>query len=326
MATIKDVARRAGVSVSTVSKYINGGNVRPEIVSAITQAIQELDFRVNPFARGLKTQRSRSVGVLLPDMTAPFFGSVITALDKSLRERGYHTLISCYGSNHGLERDNLQYLISAGVDGLIYIPEDLSADEFYELTAHRNIPVVQVDRLIQGVESDAVLVDNSEIVHQAVSGLIQNGNRRVAIITGAKSVFTAKERQIGYLRALSDHGILYDDSLFISDDNTFATGYRGGKLLLSLEDYPSGILCTNYDITLGLITVAREMGIKIQEDVQVVGFDCVEVCTMMDPPLPVIQQPEQRIGQTAAAYLLERMEGCTEKPRVTRLKCRIVTV
>ena len=99
IATIKDVARMAGVSVSTVSKFINGGNVRPECRESITKAISALDFRVNPFARNLKTQRSRSVGILLPDMTAPFFGSVITALDKSLRERGYHSLISCYSSD-----------------------------------------------------------------------------------------------------------------------------------------------------------------------------------------------------------------------------------
>lgn len=324
MATIKDVAKMAGVSISTVSKYINGGNVREENVQAICEAIAALDFRVNPYARSLKTHRSRSIGILLPDMTAPFFGSVIMSLERTLRERGYHSLISCYSSNHGLERDNLRYLISTGIDGLIYIPEDLSAEEFYELTAHRNIPVVQVDRMIQGVDSDIVLVDNADVMHRAVSALLQKGHRRVAIITGPKSVFTAKERQVGYLRALSDHGVLYDDELFISDDNAFATGYRGGKALLKLEERPTAVISTNYDITIGLVTAARELGIRIPEDMDVVGFDCVEVCTMMNPPLPVIQQPEQLIGQTAANYLMQRMDGYTGAGRVTRLPCSIV--
>lgn len=324
MATIKDVARMAGVSISTVSKYINGGSVRAENVQAICKAIEALEFRVNPYARSLKTNRSRAIGILLPDMTAPFFGSVITALERTLREHGYHTLISCYSSNHGLERDNLRYLISTGIDGMIYIPEDLSADEFYELTAHCNIPVVQVDRMIQGVESDIVLVDNADVVYRAVAALIEKGHRRTAMVAGPKSVFTAKERQIGYLRALSDHGVLYDDELFISDENAFATGYRGGKQLLQLEDRPTAIISTNYDITIGLVTAARELGVKIPEDVDIVGFDCVEVCTMMNPPLPVIQQPEQLIGQTAAAHLLSRLEGCQEPARVTRLKCDIV--
>ena len=101
MATIKDVARLAGVSVSTISKYLNGGNVLEENAEAIRKAIAELDYRVNPFARSLKTQRSRSIGVLLPDISAPFFGNVLTAMDKVLRENGYHSLISCYSSNHG---------------------------------------------------------------------------------------------------------------------------------------------------------------------------------------------------------------------------------
>ena len=324
MATIKDVARMAGVSISTVSKYINGGNVRQENVQAICDAIAALDFRVNPYARSLKTHRSSSIGILLPDITAPFFGSIIMALDKALREHGYHSLISCYSSNHGLERDNLRYLISTGIDGLIYIPEDLSAEEFYELTAHRNIPVVQVDRMIQGVDSDIVLVDNADVMHRAVSGLIRKGHRRIAIVTGPKSVFTAKERQIGYLRALSDHGILYDDELFISAENEFATGYRGGKALLALKDRPTAVISTNFDITIGLVTAARELGVKIPEQMDIVGFDSVEVCTMMNPPLPVVQQPEQLIGQTAAGYLLERMEGLNDPPRTTRLKCEII--
>jgi len=323
MATIKDVARLAGVSMSTVSKYINGGNVREENIDAIRNAIDTLDYRVNPFARNLKTQRSRSIGILLPNMTAPFYGAVITSLDKALREHGYHCLISCYGSNHGLERDNLQFLISNGIDGLVYAPEDISAEEFYELTAHRKIPVVQIDRMIQGVASDAVLVDNAEAVYRAVTRLIERGHRRIAMITGPKSVFSAKERQVGYLRALSDHGILYDDELVISEQNEFATGYRGCETLLNLADRPTAVITTNYDITIGLVTAIREQGLHIPEDIDVFGFDCVEICTMMKPPLPVVHQPEQEIGHTAAEYLIQRLEGYADEPRVVRLKCKI---
>ena len=184
MATIKDVARLAGVSVSTISKYLNGGNVLEENAESIRRAIAELDYRVNPFARSLKTQRSKSIGVLVPDITAPFFGNVLTALDKVLRENGYHSLISCYSSNHGLERDNLSFLLSAGIDGLIYVPEDLSVDEFFELTANRKIPVVQLDRTLQGLNTDAVLVNNAEASYAAVSHLIDMGHRRVATIRG----------------------------------------------------------------------------------------------------------------------------------------------
>lgn len=324
MATIKDVARMAGVSMSTVSKFINGGNVRSEKADAIRDAISSLDYRVNPFARSLKSQRSRSIGILLPDISAPFFGSVVTALDKKLRKNGYHSLISCYSANHAMERDNLQFLISSGIDGLVYIPEDLSSEEFYELTANYNVPLVQMDRMIQGVNSDAVLVNNADAVYAATTELIQRGHTRIGLITGPKSLFSAKERQVGFLRALSDHGILFDNDLFYSDSHTFATGYQGFEVLFSMEDKPTAILSTNHDITIGLTTAIRDRGLRIPEDIDVFGFDCVDVCTMMKPPLPVVCQPEQLIGQTAAQYLIQRLEGYNGEPRLTRLQCSII--
>ncbi len=324
MATIKDVARMADVSMSTVSKYINGKNVRKENAEAIKRAIASLDYRVNPFARSLKTQRSHAIGILLPDISAPFFGAVVTALDKTLREHNYHSLICCYSSNHSLERDKLQYLISTGIDGLIYVPEDLSPEEYYELTSNVNIPLVQIDRMIQGVSSDTVLVNNADAVYAATTELIRRGHRRIGLISGPKFVYSAKERQVGFLRALSDHGILFDNELFYSSDHIFATGYQGCETLLSLDPSPTAIISTNYDITIGLITALHDRGLRIPEDMEIFGFDCVNVCTMMKPPLPVIAQPEQLIGQTAAEYLIQRLEGFDSAPRHTRLKCSLI--
>lgn len=323
MATIRDVAKLAGVSMSTVSKYINGGRVRPENIGAIREAIEKLDYRVNPFARSLKAQRSRSIGILLPDLTAPFFSAVLTALDRVLREHGYHTLISCYGSDHGLERDNLSFLITNGIDGLVYIPEDLSAEEFYELTGNFNIPTVQVDRQIQGVQTDVVMSNNTDAVYEAVSRLLQKGHHKVAAVTGPKSVSTSKERLVGYLRALSDGGIMYDDEVVISENNDFATGYRSCEVLMQLEERPTAVLATNYDITMGMITAAHEQGVRIPEDLDIYGFDCVDICAMMKPPVPVVQQPEQEIGTTAARYLIQRLEGYAGEPRIVRLPCKL---
>lgn len=323
MATIKDVARLAGVAPSTISKYINGGNVRQENIESIRNAIAQLEYRADPFARGLKAKRNRSVGVLIPDMTAPFYGNVVMALSRAMRERDYHCLMSCYSANHGMERDNLKFMLTCGIDGLVYAPEDLSAEEFNELTANCGIPIVQVDRMIQGVDIDTVLVDNTEIVYDAVNRLLDNGHSRIAIITGPKSVFTARERMVGYLRALSDRHILYDDKLIICGENDFATGYRSCDMLMRQKDRPTAVFTTNYDITLGFITAARERGLHIPEDVDVFGFDSVETCSMMKPPLPVVQQPDHLIGKTAAEFLLDRLDGYSGEPRFTRLKCHI---
>lgn len=324
MATIKDVARLAGVSPSTVSKYINGGNVRREKIGSIQQAIEALDYRVNPFGRSLKTQRSRSIGILLPDLTVSFFGTVFMAVDKVLREHGYHGISSCYYYNHGLERDCLSFLIGTGIDGLIYVPEFLTAEECMELTAYRGIPMVQVDRTIPGLDADAVLTDNVESVYKAVSHLIGRGHRRIAIIGGPSSSLTARERMTGYLRALEDHGILYDDSLVVSGDYTFATGYHGFQELMAASVPPTAIFSTNYDITTGLITIARERGYRIPEDIDVFGYDCVDICRMMTPPLPVVHQPEREIGRIAANYLMERLEGYRGEARLTRLACELL--
>lgn len=313
----------AGVAPSTISKYINGGRVREENEDAIRKAIETLDYHVDPFARGLKTKRNRSVGVLLPDMTAPFFGNVVMALARTMRERDYHCLISSYCANHGMERDNLKFMLTCGIDGLVYAPEDLSPDEFKELTSKRGIPIVLIDRLIQGVDIDAVLVDNADVVYKAVNKLLAKGHSRIAIITGPKSVYTAKERMVGYLRALSNAGILYNEKLVISGNNDFATGYRGCDLLMHQTNRPTAVFTTNYDITLGFITAARERGWRIPDDVDVFGFDSVETCSMMKPPLPVVQQPDQLIGKTAAQYLLDRLDGYNSKPRITQLKCNI---
>ena len=324
MTTIKDVARLAGVSPSTVSKYINGGSVRKENIASIRSAIARLDYRVNPIARSLKTRRSHSVGILLPSLAAPFFSSVFMASDRVLRERGYHSMISCYYADHGLERDYLSYLMNAGADGLIYVPENLTAEEFQELTAHRDIPVVQVDRMIPGVDSDAVLSENKKSACLAVSRLTAKGHRRIALVGGPSSVQTAKERLAGYLQALGLNGILYDGALVFSGELSFAFGYQSFGELMDSAVPPTAIFSTNHDITMGVITAARERGLRIPEEVDVFGFDCVDVCAVMSPPLPVVYQPEEEMGRLAAAYLMERLDGYSGEPRRTRLPCKLV--
>jgi len=324
MATIKDVARLAGVSISTVSKYLNGGNIRPENIEPIRSAIAHLDYRANPHARGLKANRSGSVGVLLPSMTLDFFGSIITALDKVMRSSGYHTIICCYGSDHGLERDYLRFMLDNGIDGLIYVPENLSAEEFDELTATRQIPVVQADRIIQGIQSDAVLADNTDASYRAVSHLIEQGHQRIALISGLASIFTAKERMVGYLRALSDHGIPYDDALVLSGSYSFTTGYQSFQTLMTLQDPPTAIFCVNYDIATGVITAAQERGIHIPGELAIFAYDCVEICTLMNPTIPVVHQPETELGQTAGLYLLDRLNGYNGPPRISRLKSKVI--
>lgn len=324
MATIKDVARMAGVSISTVSKYLNGGNVRPEYAEPVRKAIAELDYHANPYARSLRTVPSRSIGVLLPTLTVSFFGHIVSALDRTLRAGGYHTVICCYDSDHGLERDYLTFLLNNGIDGLIYMPEYLSAEEFSELTQKSTIPVVQVDRVIQGVSTDAVVSTNAESVYDAVTHLYEQGHRRIALITGQSYISTAKERLVGYLRALSDHDISYDASLVFVGDYTFATGYQNFQAMLKLPDPPTAVCCVNYDITVGVIAAVQEYSNLSQNSIAVFGYDCVDVCGIMTPTIPVVRQPEEEMGRLAGTYLMERLSGFNGPPRVSRLRNTII--
>lgn len=324
MATIKDVARLAGVSISTVSKYLNGGNIRQQNVEPIRSAISQLGYKANPFARSLKVNRSHSIGILLPSINVSFYGNLFMPMDKLLREHGYHSLIACYDANHGLERDYLSYLLSTGIDGLIYMPENLSAEEFYELTASYAVPVVQVDRAIQGVRTDSVLADNAIAVHQAVSSLYEKGHRRIAIISGPKSIFTSKERLVGYLRALSDLELSYDDALVANGELTFANGYQTFLRLMDMSNPPTAVFCTNYDITIGAVTAAREQGYQLPSQIEIFGYDSVESCSIMNPAIPVVRQPEEEMGRTAAAFLLDRLEGDQSPIRQVRLQCDLV--
>lgn len=324
MATIKDVARTADVSISTVSKYMNGGNVRPEYAERIRQAIAQLDYRVNPCARNLKCPRSRSIGVLLPTMKVAFFGTIVSALDKVLRGSGYHTVICCYDSDHGLERQYLSFLLANGIDGLIYSPEDLSAEEYDELTQKCNIPVVQIDRFIQGVQTDIVLTDNTSASYEATSHLIAQGHRRIGLIIGSTVITTSKERLVGYLRALSDHNIPYDDSLVCSGGYLFSTGYQRFYDLMSLPNQPTAILGGNNDITIGMIAADRDNQNRGHAPTSIFAYDCVDVCNLMRPRIPVVQQPETEIGRIAAEYLLDRLSGYDGEPRISRLKSTLI--
>lgn len=323
MANIRDVAEYAGLSVATISKYLNGGAVRGKNREAIQNAINALGYQVNPYARSLKTKKSMSVGVLLPSMITPFFSNMLMELDHVLRQQGYHDLVSFYGPDHGLEREKFQFLVNAGIDGLIYAPEHVTSGEYDEIMTGHNLPVILTDRLVAGISVDAVLVDSTNAVCEGMRQLIARGHRRIAAINGPEAVFTAKERMVGYLRALADAGIAYDPTLVKSGEYSVATGYRSFQELMALQHPPTAIFTTNYDLTLGALTAMHERKVRLPEDVELYGFDCSDICSIVVPPVPVIQQPETEIGRLSAQYLLERMEGYDGPPRISRLRANI---
>ena len=359
MPTIKDVAKQTGLSLATISKYLNGGNVRVENRRAIELAIETLGYRVNRNARSLKTNRTMTVGVVLPTLSVPFFGSVLSALDEHLRKAGYTTFVCSYDFDPQLEIEKLRVLASNNVDGIVLAAQNVSAEQLNAIRDMngRELPMVLVDRTIPGFVCDSVVIDNLNATYGAVEQLITAGHRRIGIIVGPLDISTAYERMIGYKRALADYGLSIgadaaepaagaqnplilvgtydtpDESEARSDPRhnlvqigsyDFESGYRLFNQFMDMDNPPTALCVTNYDMTLGAVTAAHERGVVLGRDIGFVGFDAIDLCRIVSPPLSIIEQPTELMGLRAGEVLLGRLSGSVQDyPQVVRLKSKL---
>ena len=206
-ATLKDVASATGLSTATISKYINGIPVKEQNKITIDKVIAELDFHINDIARGLKTNRTRTIGVLIPELENIFSTAIVSSIEDVLMLHGYSTILCDYKSNPKLEAEKAVFLINKMVDGIITMPYYADGGYIKKLI-NKEIPIVLIDRMIDGVECDSVLVDNLNASYSAVEQLIKKGHKRIGIICGPKNIYTTKERLKGYIRVQEDYAIL----------------------------------------------------------------------------------------------------------------------
>lgn len=321
MSTIKDVAKRTGLSLSTISKYLNGGNVRGENRLKIEQAIRELDYSVNYFARSLKSNRSMTIGILLPTISSPFFGRVVAAMDAHLLKSGYQSVVCSYNFDHTLELEKLEFLARRHVDGLIYVPEHATMDEIRPRVGAT--PMIFLDRTIEGAACDTIVVDNLNAVYMATEQLISRGHRRIGLIAGPQSISTARERMTGYRRVLSDYSLPVDESLIVMGDYGMESGSRLFNRLLDMPDPPTAICVTNYDMTIGAITAAHERGVALPRDVDLIGYDNIDLCRIVSHTLEIVEQPMDEMGRAAAELIAARLAGDNSPRKVLRLKARL---
>lgn len=323
MATIKDVAKRTGLSLSTISKYLNGGNVREENRAAIDAAVRELDYSVNVLARSLKANRSMTIGVLLPTLSSPFFGRVVTEMEPLLRQSGYECFICSYDFDRTQELEKLEFLARYHVDGIVYVPQ---ATDFSEVRARvGRTPVILLDRTMDGADCDTVVVDNLNAVYVGVEHLIGRGHRRIGLIAGPQSISTARERAIGYRRVLEDYCLPVDEMLIAAGNYDLESGSRLFGALLDLPQPPTAMFVTNYDMTIGALMAAHERGVRLPEDLDFIGYDNVELFSILSPRLEIVEQPTSEIARRAAELLIARLSGDRSPGRLLRLKARITT-
>lgn len=323
-ATIKDVAKYTGLSIATISKYLNGGNVLEENRKLIEEAIRALDFKVNEIARGLKTNKTMTIGVLIPDFNNLFFTTIVSNIENVLIKNGYSTILCDYKNDIELEKEKFNFLVNKQVDGIIIIPQgDIGG--YIKEQLKKNIPLVLVDRALEDVECDTILVDNMNASYNAVEHLITRGHRRIGIIRGPDNIFTSIERLKGYIRVHKDYSMKIDESLVKKGDNDVESGYRCLNELMEMDVPPTAVYITNYEMTLGAIMAINERNVKVPDDLSVIGFDNLHIARIVKPPLTIVVQPMEQIGEVAANTVLKRIKGdMSNYPSMVRLKTELM--
>jgi len=306
MATMSDVARTAGVSVATVSRVLSnaGAGVSPELRERVVAAVAELDYHPNHLPRNMRARTSRTIGLVISDIDNPFFTAIARGAEDVAQRRGYTMVLSNTDEDAEREEIALQTMAAERAAGVIVSSTGLHSDGVRRLIS-TGIPVVALDRRINGAHVDTVVVDNETAAYEAVSHLAALGHRRVAMVGGPGKVSSIRERESGYERAVRDHGL--EPGLLRHGDLREAGGRRTTLELLDEEPRPTAIFSVNNMSTIGVLHALRERGLRAPDDVSVVGFDDIPTGDLLDPPLSVVRQPTYQLGARAAELLLRRV-------------------
>lgn len=316
--TIKDVAKKVGVSPSTVSRVIREeSNVHPETREKVLRAVKRMDYSLDGSARAIVKKQTKTIGVSVSDISNPFYPPLIRGIENTINKFGYSMILCNTDENSTKEELYLRVLLEKRIDGLIISPTS-SRVPFLKTFKARKIPIVCIDRSLENVEADTVSVDNVHGTFMAVQHLINLGHKRIAIITGIKGVATSEGRLKGYLNALNQYRIDKDGALIVEGNSTIEGGTKATEGLFKLKSPPTAIFSVNNLMTMGVYIALKRLRKSIPKDVAVIGFDDLEWAEALDPPPTAISQPTYTIGTTAAQLLMQRLlnEGPKKKQNI----------
>ncbi|HVX66636.1 MAG TPA: LacI family DNA-binding transcriptional regulator [Bryobacteraceae bacterium] len=313
--TIRDVARLASVSVATVSAVINAkGTASAEVRRRVEEAMLALDYHPDHMARSLKTGRSKVVGLVIPDVTNPFFTEVMSGLESKARHRGYSVILSNSNEDPAQERENLGMLYSQRVAGVVLACTDAYAA--HDRLISRRFPIVFIDRLPQaGFTGRAVVVDNAGAAYEGIRHLIELGHEHIAIIAGRLDSSVGIERVEGFRKAMQEANLLVSGNYFQQGDFSMESGYRCGLELLKLPEPPTAVFACNNKMTLGLMRALTERGFSCPGDMSILSFDDFPWSSEFRPQLTALAQPATEIGSQAMSMLLSILEPESEEAR-----------
>lgn len=327
-ATIHDIARKAGISVSTVSRVLNHKTAKYRISKGtealVLKVAKELSYQPNQLARGLRLKKTHTIGLVAPDLSNPFFAYVIKSIQNIAHGLGYSLIVCDTDESLAVEIEHLHLLRSKGVDGLIIMPVGQKHHHLAALLAE-GLPMVLLDRCFSELNADAVMVDNYSGALEATEHLIRHGHSRIAIIKGLAHTFTNNGRVQGYKDALIRHGLAVDESLIVGRDFGKENGYIETKLLLKMPSPPTAIFAASDLITLGALQAIFERGWRIPEDISLVAFDDMDFAPFLMSPLTAVAQPKEVMGEIAVKLLVQQFKekGDREANRIV-LKPKLI--
>jgi LacI family transcriptional regulator len=307
MATIKEVAVLAGVSSATVSHVINGTRyVSDAVRDQVLNAMKELDYRPNDLARSLRSGITHTLGLIIPDSSNPFFAELGHCIENAAFKAGYSVILCNTENDMRKELLYVDVLTKKLVDGMIFVAAGENADIFKSLV-DLDIPVVVMDRNYEGLDLELVSSDNHQGGVLATSHLISLGHTRIGCVSGPSKINPSSKRLDGYMEALKSKGLPVDPKYIVQGDFHPESGFDAGIKLLSLPERPTAIFACNDLMAMGVIKAAASMGLRVPEDLALVGYDDIELASYTNPPLSTIKQPKVEMGLTALQIILDRI-------------------
>jgi LacI family purine nucleotide synthesis repressor len=325
MATIKDVARLAGVSTTTVSHVIN----KTRFVAEATQekvmaAVDELNYAPSAVARSLKCNSTRTIGMLVTQSTNLFFSEVIDGVESYCYRQGYTLILCNTGGIYEKQRDYIRMLAEKRVDGMLVMCSDLTEELLQMLEKHSDIPKVIMDWGPESSQADKIIDNSEEGGYLATKYLISKGHTDIACLSGHYEKAVCKERIIGFNRALAEAGIEMKDDRILEGNFECDTAVIAANRIAAMEDRPTAVFCFNDTMALGLISRLQQLGVRVPEDISVIGYDNIELAEYFSPPLTTIHQPKRRVGKNAFEILLERIKDKGHEKRIFEMHPEII--
>lgn len=309
--TLKDLAGEIGVSVSTVSRALHGHpSISREVIHRVQALADQKGYVPNGVARGLKKRNTRTIGVLVPEIRHDFFSSAIDGIEEIAFSRGYTVHIAKSNEDYQREIMNTHSFSSNRVAGVIAsVSQNTTEGSHFQKLINVGIPVVLFDRVIDDLPVNKVIVDDYEAAKRAVQHFIDSGYRRIALLTGPLHLNITRERQRGYVDALHDAGMQIDEDLILTCELTEEEGERGMRELLANPNVPDAVFAINDPLAVGAHRQIRSSGLRMPEDIGLMGFSNNPVTNMIDPPLTTTDQHGYELGRKAARILLAEITG-----------------